>query len=70
MKVKDAARAPTTPPDMGASTKRAGEEECTAFAMSVEEVGSMVEQSMKRRLVEEGRSGRRGWRMLPKTDLT
>lgn len=65
MKVSEPARAPITPPDMGASTKRAGEDECTALAMSVEEVGSMVEQSMKRRFgaeEEEGRAGRSGRR--------
>ena len=41
--------APTTPPDMGASTKRPWEVECTAFATSRDEAGSIVEQSMKRR---------------------
>ena len=69
MKVRVAARAPTTPPDMGASTKRPAEVECTALATSREERGSIVEQSMKRRSV-----GCRGWRcglrMLWKTFLT
>ncbi len=74
MKVRVEARAPTTPPDMGASTKRPEEEEWTALAMSVEEVGSMVEQSMKRRSVSAEMvseiGGRRGCKIWPKTDLT
>jgi hypothetical protein len=52
MKVKVPAVAPTTPPDMGASTKLPpppGKAVDTAFATSRDEVGSMVEQSMKSR---------------------
>ena len=49
MKVKVPALAPTTPPDIGASTNRPCCVECTAFATSREEDGSIVEQSMKRR---------------------
>ena len=69
MNVRVAACAPTTPPDIGASTKRPRRVECTAFATSREEVGSMVEQSMKSR---SGFTGARdgGLRMLWKTFFT
>lgn len=63
-----AARAPTTPPDMGASTKRPCFVQCTALATSRDEVGSIVEQSMKSR---SGLTGARaGSRILWKTFLT
>ncbi len=65
--------APTTPPDMGASTKRPWRVQWTALATSREEAGSMVEQSMKRRsplVVLEGGGGRGGLRMVWKTFLT
>lgn len=68
MKVRVAALAPTTPPDMGASTKRPWAVQWTALATSREEVGSMVEQSMKRRSGVVGE--RAGSRMLWKTFLT
>ncbi len=69
------ARAPTTPPDIGASTNRPCAVAWTALATSREEVGSIVLQSMKRRsggaTVEgEGSGGRDGLRMLWKTFLT
>ena len=67
MNINVAARAPTTPPDIGASTKRPWAVAWTALATSREEVGSMVEQSMKRRsdaLEEESSGGRCGLRML------
>ena len=72
MNVKVAARAPTTPPDMGASTKRPWAVAWTALATSREEVGSIVEQSMKRRsdAREDESGGRGGLRMLWKTFLT
>lgn len=72
MKVRVAARAPTTPPDMGASTKRPWAVLWTALATSRDEVGSMVEQSMKRRswVVVSGVLGRGGSRMAWKTVLT
>ena len=64
MKVRVAARAPTTPPDMGASTKRPDVVQWMAFAMEREVVGSMVEQSMKSRVGVEGGRGveRRVWK--------
>lgn len=69
MNVSVPAVAPTTPPDMGASTKVPWDVAVTVAATSREVVGSMVEQSMKRREVwvpEEG-----GWeRTWLKTDLT
>jgi len=52
MNVRVPAVAPTTPPDIGASTKWPcpfGRADDTAAATSREEVGSMVEQSMKSR---------------------
>ena len=48
MNVRVDARAPTTPPDIGAST-RAAVEGSRVEAMEREVAGSMVEQSMKRR---------------------
>lgn len=49
MNVNVPAVAPTTPPDMGASTNLPCCVLCTAFATSREEAGSIVEQSMNRR---------------------
>jgi hypothetical protein len=52
MNVNVPAVAPTTPPDIGASTKLPrpfGSAEDTAAATSRDEVGSMVEQSIKSR---------------------
>ncbi len=69
MNVRVAALAPTTPPDMGASTKRPWAVAWTALATSREDVGSMVEQSMKRRSWSRG-GARGGFRMLWKTFLT
>ncbi len=64
MNVSVPAVAPTTPPDIGASTNFPCCVEWTAFATSREEAGSMVEQSMKRRLgFETMDSERAGWRM-------
>ncbi len=71
MNVKVPALAPTTPPDIGASTKRPCCVLCTAFATSREEDGSIVEQSMKRRSRFETifwESG--GFRICPKTFFT
>ena len=73
MNVKEEFWAPTTPPDMGASTKRPWAVQWTALATSRDEVGSMVEQSMKRRslfVVVEGGGGSGGLRMVWKTFLT
>lgn len=71
MNVKVPALAPTTPPDMGASTKKPCCVVCTALATSREEEGSIVEQSIKRRLgfatlLPESA----GCRILPKTFFT
>ena len=63
--------APTTPPDIGASTNRPCCVVCTALATSLEDAGSIVEQSMKRRSgfeTTEVESG--GLRICPKTFLT
>ena len=52
MNVKVPAVAPTTPPDIGASTKLPcpfGRADDTAAATSRDDVGSIVEQSIKRR---------------------
>jgi hypothetical protein len=66
IKVRVAARAPTTPPDIGASTKpEAGAAAWRAVATAREVVGSTVEQSIKRR----GVSGRGVLRIASKTDL-
>jgi len=71
MKVNVPAVAPTTPPDMGASTKRPCCVACTALATSREEEGSIVEQSMKRRSGFETTSWERGGlRICPKTFFT
>ena len=73
MNVKEPARAPTTPPDMGASRKDAAFEllSDTDFATARDVIGSMVEQSMKSRWVEEdGVIGRGEVRIDLKTDLT
>ena len=70
MNVSVEARAPTTPPDMGASTKRPWLVQWTAFATSRLEVGSMVEQSMKRRSDLWAVGGRGPARMEWKTLLT
>ena len=59
MKVKVPARAPTTPPDMGASMKRPWPEERVAAATPAEDLGSMVLQSMKRRSEVVGAEVRR-----------
>lgn len=57
MNVKVPARAPTTPPDMGASMK-APALEVAVWEATVREVrGSMVEQSMKRRDCDEEDGG-------------
>ena len=69
--VKVPAVAPTTPPDMGASTKLpwlSGSAEDTAAATSRDEEGSMVEQSMKSRCL--GLPGRPPLRMASYVDLT
>ncbi len=47
MKVRVPARAPTTPPDIGASTNLPCSVQWTALATPLEDVGSIVEQSMK-----------------------
>ncbi len=71
MKVNVPALAPTTPPDIGASTNIPCCVECTAFATSLEETGSMVEQSMKRRSgFATTASDKGGWRIWPNTFLT
>merc|ERR1712000_686516 len=71
MNVREPAVAPTTPPDMGASTKRPCCVACTALATSREDDGSMVEQSMKRRSgLETTDSESGGLRICPKTLLT
>ena len=62
MNVRVPAWAPTTPPDMGASTNRPWPVACTALATSRETVGEMVEQSRKRRGGESG--GRADSRIL------
>ncbi|KAG9868814.1 hypothetical protein KCU77_g70, partial [Aureobasidium melanogenum] len=49
IKVSFPAWAPTMPPDMGASMNLPWPEEWAALATSAEDIGSMVEQSMKRR---------------------
>lgn len=49
MKVSFPAWAPTMPPDMGASINLPWPVEWAALATSAEDMGSMVEQSMKRR---------------------
>jgi hypothetical protein len=49
MNVRVPAVAPTTPPDIGASTNLPCCVVCTALATDCEVVGSIVEQSMKRR---------------------
>jgi hypothetical protein len=71
MKVNVPAVAPTTPPDMGASTNRPCCVVCTALATSLEDKGSIVEQSMKRRsgfATIDSESG--GLRIWPKTFFT
>lgn len=71
MKVKVPAVAPTTPPDIGASTNRPCCVVCTAFATSREDEGSIVEQSMKRRSGFETTSWESGGlRICPKTFFT
>ena len=46
MKVSVPARAPTTPPDIGASTNLSEEPLCIVEATFREVIGSIVEQSM------------------------
>jgi hypothetical protein len=71
MNVNVPAVAPTTPPDMGASTNFPCCVVWTAFATSRDEAGSIVEQSMNRRVgFETWDSERGGLRMWPKTFLT
>jgi len=73
MNVRDPAVAPTTPPDMGASTKLPrplGRAEATTRATEREEEGSIVEQSMKRRGWGRGGRGPLSWRREWYADLT
>ena len=72
MKVNVPARAPTTPPDIGASTNAPEELSCTDEATLREVMGSIVEQSMKRRdlCVSELIDGRGEESIDPKADST
>ena len=70
MKVKLPARAPTTPPDMGASTKTPDDEEDTDEATLRDVNGSIVLQSMKSRVGVEGSVGRGEARIEEKSDCT
>ena len=71
MNVRVPAVAPTTPPDMGASTNRPCWVLCTALATSLDDAGSIVEQSMKRRSGFEPTNVESGdLRIIPKTFLT
>jgi len=71
MKVSVPAVAPTTPPDIGASTNLPCCVAWTAFATSFEDAGSIVEQSINRRsgfATIEVESG--GLRISPNTAFT
>ena len=73
MKVSVPARAPTTPPDMGESINVADGEEAwseTRAATEREVMGSIVEQSMKRRVSSVGGLGREEERIVSKTPFT
>ena len=73
MNVSDPARAPTTPPDIGASTKVASDSkdpDLTRAATEREVVGSIVEQSIYRRGPLLGAGGRADESICSKTALT
>src|SRR5271156_5688568 len=76
MNVRVPVRAPTTPPDMGASMKSAPWPDAerdwllTREATLREVVGSIVEQSMKRRDFSVGGGGKAEAKIVSKTDLT